>query len=320
MKILILGICSILAMISCSNSKIEYNNIIYKYNELTNYADEVTTSFLFFTDPHLNENNNVFKHYMRTIESVYKQLSLDFCLCGGDWLDSGDTNEQAYYKLKFIDNYMYSLFNDKYYHILGNHDTNYQGRSNENAPIKTGTLEHKTIVDLMFYKFGNSYYSFNKNWVRFFIFDTGLDWEPQMNDFRWEQIHWFAKELCNNDIKNIVIAMHMYTNNDLKTPVDFSKKIMEVSEAYNSRTQILLTEKSYDFSEAIGNISCVLCGHSHADFISYEYKIPIVGTTRLKSDNVPTFDLCVFNWEQKRLNLLRVGAGYDRVVRLGDLK
>ena len=107
----------------------------------------------------------------------------------------------------------------------------------------------------------------------------------------------------------------IYTN-DLKNPADFSRKIMEISEAYNNRAKILLEDSWYDFSEAIGHVACVLCGHSHTDFIDRTYTIPAVGTTRFTINNVPTFDLCIFNWETNTLNLLRIGVGSDRVVKL----
>ncbi len=304
----------VVAMFSCSKIPIESLDI-EKYKELTNYADGTITSFLFFTDPHLNEDNAIFNHYMWSLESVYKSVPLEFCMCGGDWLNSGDTNMQASDKLQFIDDYMYRIFQDNYYSILGNHDTNYQGRLNEESPIASGNLEYESIVNLLFDKHGSSYYTFESNASRFFIFDTGLDWYPQMNDFRWEQLHWYAMELSDNIDENIVIAMHIYTN-DLKNPADFSRKIMEISEAYNNRAKILLEDSWYDFSEAIGHVACVLCGHSHTDFIDRTYTIPAVGTTRFTINNVPTFDLCIFNWETNTLNLLRIGVGSDRVVKL----
>lgn len=307
-------ILSIMLLYSCSKTPIETLDVD-KFYELIDAAEGESTSFLFFTDPHLHENNETFEHYLRTIEYNYKQVPLEFCLCGGDWLDHGDTNQLAIDKLIFIDDYVHSLFGDNYYPVLGNHDTNYQGRLNSDADIATGGLSHDVIVNLLFREQNNSYYSFQRSNARFFVFDTGLDWYSQMDNFRWEQVCWFAKELQTNIDDNIVIIMHIYTN-DLKSPAEFSQYIMQVSESYNERGNISLNGTQYDFSETEGSIACVLCGHCHQDFIDQTYSIPVIGTTHLKTGDVATFDLCVFNWDKKVLNLLRVGAGSDRIVYL----
>lgn len=311
-------ICLIVILIisvSSCNRIMDEKSDIKKFYELIDADIESTTSCLFFTDPHLNDNNEMFQRHMGYVESLYNKLPLEFCLSGGDWLNSGDINLQAIEKLKFIRDEAYARFGNSIYHILGNHDTNYQGRLDEISPPNSGLLSHATIVDLMFSRQRESYYSFTCNNARFYIFDTGIDWYPQIDNFKREQLHWFAKELLLNDDDNIVLAMHIFTN-DLKTPVDFSKHIMLISEAYNNRTTVSINKMIYDFSEAKGCVSCVLCGHCHADFINLDYSIPVVGTTQLKQGDISTFDLCVFNWNDRVLNLIRIGAGSDRVVHM----
>lgn len=311
--------CVIAILMSCSKIPVETFDVD-KFYELTNGIEEETTSFLFFTDPHINENNSTFEQYLRSLEYNYNRVPLEFCLCGGDWLNNNDTNQQAYGKLRFIADYTYHVFGDNYYPILGNHDTNYQGRYTNESEENAGMLSHEEIVGLLFYRQENSYYAFERNHVKFLILDTGIDWNRQMDAYRWEQAHWFASGLQTNKSNHIVIAMHIYTNDidGTKSPELFSQYIMEIADAHNNRKAISLNGVEYDFADAYGKVACVLCGHCHEDFITTSYSIPIVGTTHLKDGNIPTFDLCVFNWKQNVLNLLRVGIGHDRIIYLAQ--
>ena len=304
----------VLITLSCSKTPIETFDI-EEVSRLIDNAGGNATSFLFFTDPHLNENNTTFSKYLTAVESVYSRLPLEFCLCGGDWLNSGDTNQQAYDKLKFINDYTYGLFGENYYSVLGNHDTNYQGRKDEGSNPNTGLLSRDEINELLFSKQGNSFYSFNSGETKIFVFDTGLDWYPQMDEYKWSQVYWFAEELMANDYENIIVAMHMYAN-EVKTPVEFSRCILEVAEAHNYKRKISINGKDYDFMLSHGLVACILCGHCHEDFVDYSYSIPVIGTTHLKAYDVPTYDLCIFNWQQHKLNLMRVGAGYNREIDL----
>lgn len=311
---LFLNIISLFVIFSCTKSSIELPEV-QEFYRIKNSIEGEMTSFLFFTDPHLNENNSIFEQYLLAIKDRFNRVPLEFCICGGDWLDNNDTNKQAYDKLSYINDYTNRLFGDQYYYILGNHDTNYQGRLTEDSEKFTGLLDHNTIVDLMFSKQGNSYYTIDSKCAKIFVLDTGIDWDNIMDDFRWEQIYWFAKELQGNDNQNVIVAMHIYTN-DLETPTIFSGSIMRVIEAYNNKTEISLNGYQYDFKDSIGNVACVLCGHCHKDFVIEASSIPIIGVTHLKDGNIPSFDFCVFDWKQNILNLIRVGTGVNRCVKL----
>lgn len=71
----------------------------------------ISDAFLFFTDPHLLKDNDKFEkedkinlvNSFSTAKEAYDILSLDFCLCGGDWLNHGDTQIVAQDKLLFAD-------------------------------------------------------------------------------------------------------------------------------------------------------------------------------------------------------------------------
>ena len=71
----------------------------------------------------------------------------DFVLCGGDWLQNSDTQDEACYKLGVIDASMRKKFGNKYYPIIGNHDTNYQG-VDDNGKENNGRLSQNTLKNL----------------------------------------------------------------------------------------------------------------------------------------------------------------------------
>ena len=56
------------------------------------------------------------------------------------------------------------------------------------------------------------YYHYNTLNTKFIILDTGLDWYPAMNEFKWRQIDWLSDVLKNSDREHIVLCMHIYSN------------------------------------------------------------------------------------------------------------
>ena len=167
--------------------------------------------FLFFTDPHLLIGNDysMFENVLLLLKQHVEKLHVPYVICGGDWLGNGDSEEDAIKKLGYIQKYTSKLF-DRYYHVLGNHDTNYQGvdrYGNKNS----GRLNNQTLVKLLFEKYGASYYAFDGEETRFYALDCGIDWDYNLlTKERCEQIHWFAKSLYEDDVKNAAVLMHIY--------------------------------------------------------------------------------------------------------------
>lgn len=69
-----------------------------RFRELTNEGTQDET-FLFFTDPHLLGLGGDFSDEVKDnlvaafpiAKEAYDLLKLNFCLCGGDWLNNSDT-------------------------------------------------------------------------------------------------------------------------------------------------------------------------------------------------------------------------------------
>jgi len=272
-------------------------------------------SFLFFTDPHLTDVTSAkTQKYINFIEKVYNATPTAFVISGGDWINSNDTQEQACFKLGYINGMMHSRFN-KYYPMLGNHDTNYQGILNSEADKNSGQINDGALSSLFFDNGIKTYYTFNSSHARYIVLDTQLDWSTSLNDAAKEQLHWFADELIKNDTPNNIVCMHMIyaiTEQKLMTPI--VKNFFDIMKAYNEKTSVTLDGVTYDFSKCIGDIAFVLSGHSHDDFYEKIEGIHVVSTTNLESGSIPTFDLVLVDWDNGKVYFTRIGNGQDRII------
>ena len=280
-------------------------------------------TFLYFTDPHLLSYGNQFTDAIKSkfvssfspVGELFNILPLNFCLCGGDWLRDGDTQEVAAEKLLYADSQMKQLFSGKYYKMFGNHDTNYQGIVSEIDSTR-GDFSRDFIDKTYFSETGSAYYNFDCRNTSFFILDSWLDWTPQMNDYRWEQLIWLATQLKNNRCQHKVIGIHMYYN---ERAVPMSEELTDICDAFNLRQTISVNGREYDFSQSIGKVHLIISGHTHVDGISYvgrNSNIPVVRTCAFMKDNTPNFDLCVLDYDTGYLHMIRVGTGENRKVKL----
>ena len=287
-----------------------------EFAALMNNSENVE-SFIFFTDPHLAENDNYeeqMRSYLKTLKTYYDATPTSFVVCGGDWIGNSDTQKEACFKLGFIDGQMRSRF-DKYYPVLGNHDTNYQGVTEEGASAHSGTLTNETVHNLMFRENGGLYYSFNAQNTKFYVLDSGTDWDNTMTNYRWEQVEWLANQLLQDDAQHIAVVVHMmFSSGNLFGMADY---ILSVFRAYNDRSSLTIDNGTvFDFSAATGRIEFVISGHAHEDKVMVVNEIPVVVTTNMRNGNTPTFDLCMADYTNRKLHMVRVGSGENRTVEL----
>lgn len=274
--------------------------------------------FLFFTDPHLSEYSfDVYRILMKNVVETYLETEADYCLCGGDWLTCDDSVEDACITLDFIHDLTDSLFTGNFYMALGNHDTNYQGKKDDESARYTGQLDDEILVELMYKKYGRLYYSFHHCDTDWFVFDSGIDWETEMTAYRWEQVEWFADELQNVISPHVAVLIHIYANYNVEGEMiiqPLAENLMNVSMAYNRRESIEIREKTYDFSNASGAVAFFLCGHNHEDYVVNTAGIPVICTVDFKKRSICTYDVCTVNWNIGKMYMDRVGYGDDREV------
>lgn len=282
----------------------------------------VSEAFIFFTDPHLLSGDNRFTQATKNklnssfklVKEIYEKLHMDFCLCGGDWLNQRDTQEMAKEKLLYADKLMKTTFS-RYYKIMGNHDTNYQGYVSI-SDDERGDLPRSFVDSEYFMETGSAYYSFEGQKTIFYILDSGLDWEMAMDEYRWEQLLWLAEQLLVNNNEHNVIGIHMFYNVDEMTPM--SELLVQLCETYNEKGVIDLGKKTFDYSETKGKIHLILSGHNHKDSLTYEGRnnsIPVIRTCNYTINDTQSFDLFLIDYENELLNIVRVGIGDNRVIR-----
>lgn len=278
-------------------------------------------SFLFFTDPHLLEGTgweNKCCEFVSQIQKYYNSTPTTFCLCGGDWIGNSDLPADACFKMGYVDGFMNSMF-DNVYMLVGNHDTNYQGKKDSGSATGTTRLSNQSIVDLWYRKTKKAYYAFDGANTKFYCFDAGTEDQSltAYNNYGWEQVAWFANSLLSDNSPHIAIGTHiLYSVGTTIQPL--TDKILAIADAYNNRTTITANGVAYDYTNSTGNVEFLIAGHKHVDADYVVHNIPCILTANVCKDESlgATFDLVFADYDNRQIKLLRVGSGSDRTIAI----
>lgn len=300
----------------------EFSALMYGDTIASVSAPADCESFLFFTDPHLLEGTGWeyrCQEFVSQIQKYYNSTPTSFCVCGGDWLGNSDLPEDACFKMGYIDGFMHSMF-DNVHMLVGNHDTNYQGKLTPESSTYTTRLSDQSIRNL-WYRGSKAYYDFMGANTRFFCFDTGTERQAldTFNGYGWEQAEWFASELESNASDHIVILAHMLYWQLTNRPVQpLAQELLDIAAAFNARTTITVNGNEHDYSTAHGRVEFYLAGHNHDDDVYAINGIPCVVTTNVRHDESygPSFDLMFIDYDEREVKCIRVGSGSNRTVSL----
>ena len=276
-------------------------------------------SFLFFTDTHFTTDATC-KEYIAQIQKYYNSTPTTFCLSGGDWLNQNDLPAEACFKLGYIDGFMHSMF-DNCHMLVGNHDTNYQGKLTPESAMYTTRLSEQSIIDL-WYRGGKAYYEFDGANTRFFCFDTGIENQALTahGNYGYEQAQWFADKLTTNTATHVAIALHIlwYDNITDQSVQPLAQLVLDIAKAFNDRSSITVNGTSYSFANASGKVEFVIAGHTHRDAETTVNGIPCIMSDNVQRDNSygPTFDLVLVDYSNSVIKTVRVGYGSNRTVSL----
>jgi predicted MPP superfamily phosphohydrolase len=275
-------------------------------NNLNKDAD--VDSFLFFTDPHLLNEGLIDlgrSTYIQTIKAYADNLPINNVICGGDWINNFADIKDAARCLGYINGYMSNAFAN-YQLIVGNHEYNKYIEGQEALSVKA--------IRNLYTKREKNYYTFDSALSRFIVFDSGIDtYNHLMDDYKWEQIAWFASLLKENVDHNVIMLHISYVGDSVSALLN---NITLMSKAYNTRSSVTLNGVAYDFSGTSGKVHLVISGHTHEDATYMLNDVPVVITTDLRSGNTPTFDLFAVNYGESKAYLTRVGNGESRVVEI----
>lgn len=281
------------------------------------FTDGTADSYIFFTDPHIMGTSGEFSDlvvtkYMSIIGKYYAESPANFVVCGGDWLNSGDTAAEGKEKIGYVNGMCHNIFGDNFINIVGNHDTNYFGTG------ASHTLNAKTIANLFNGREGKNYFKYKTPNTNYYILDTEqAENDTSMNSYRWEQIAWLANALIEEDPDHGVLMFHIfYLTNIESEKMVFSTTLDSLITAYNGHTTVTLNGVTYNFTGCSGKIIYCLVGHSHADFVDTIGGVPVIGSLNMQANNIPTFDMVFVDYTNMIFHAKRVGSGSSRNINL----
>lgn len=204
--------------------------------------------FAFLTDIHLNKANNgdCLGGLNQVLEKV-KTLKVDFMVLGGDLVDvSGMGNLMSRAQTDSMYSVLKNVFDRTkitYYPTLGNHDRYFSEEEN----CREGDEVFKTF-------FKDSYYTFEKNGVRFFVLNSVQQEKENGYFVGKKQMEWIRKELTNvSPTTPIVISTHVPVYSIYYPVVENRYIFVDVIANYK---EVLKTFENH-------NLKLVLQGHQH---------------------------------------------------------
>ena len=286
-------------------------------------------SFLFFTDPHLLEGSSSSweqrcYEFMSQIQKYYNSTPTTFCLCGGDWLGNSDLPDQACFKMGYINGFMESMFKESYL-LVGNHDTNYQGKKDSESATYTTKLSVQSIDDLWYRKGKKAYYKIDGARTTFYCFDTGTENQAlaQNDGYQMAQAEWFAESLLSENSAHIALAMHIiyyqYSSENVENGIQpLTLLLSQIAKAYNTRGSIVVNNRTFDYNASTGKVEFMIGGHYHQDIVGNMNGIPWIITTNVRHDETlgASFDLVLADYGNRVIKCIRVGSGENRNINL----
>lgn len=159
-------------------------------------------------------------------------------------------------------------------------------------------VSKKELSELLF-EGKPTYYYFDTDVARHYCFDSEIDFTAyKISNYQNEQLLWFANDLLTNSQMHSSIFIHIPTVKKSLTP--FMKTLGTIVEAYNSKTDIVIMNTSFDYRWTEGKIDFFQAGHTHEDINDLKCgSIPVIVTRNFPSTSggkEPLFDIINVNY------------------------
>lgn len=204
--------------------------------------------FAFLTDIHLNApNDNDRYNGLKTALAKVKDYQVDFILTGGDHVDvSGMGNDHSFEKADSMYRMIKQTFEETkipFYPTLGNHDRYF----NPDMGYTAGDELFKS-------HFNQSYYTFEKNGIRFFVLNSVQKKAEPGYYIGEEQMKWLKKELAGISKETpVIVSTHVPVYSIYYPVVEGKYVFVDVIANYK---ELLKTFEEH-------NLKMVLQGHQH---------------------------------------------------------
>ena len=287
-----------------------YNSYKEKLIEFSSYfAASDGIGFLSFTDPHNmapRSNAGAFPfdtpqyvgltdlHYIR---GIYENTPAKWVLCGGDWINSSTTLDEAMMMVGRIPNIIRTEICPEAYTVAGNHDTN------EDSGL--GRMSSAQLAKLWFDK-NIGYYILESTDCACYMLDAS--WSiSSLSDYQWQEIDWVANKLLENTKPHLFGVGHII---GFGSGPYLADALCSLLDAFNQKTSVILHGNTYDFTHATGTWHFCLTGHYHNDTNTTINHIPIIFTRDFGTDR--SVDCCYADFGNAVLHMVRIGAGESR--------
>ena len=286
--------------------------------------------FSFFTDYHINSNQQHTSLILKTIREAHR---IAFDVFGGDAL----TNHTKANALQFLHKFESDFEHSGFFPLVGNHEKNPYNNAEDVLtdddiyPILFKRLEKDPKVSLrprMYYRIDNGTQSIRYLFLNTDTASNGADWYLDS-----AQIQWLENELNSTpEGWYVVIFTHMFYSNSTGTEIDgIGTLLKRICNAFQSRTTYTSTSAShtFDFTNAKGKMCAIITGHVHADYADTSNAYPIIATIcdtnqaqqqpsgstvdrTTGTINEQAIDLFFIDTTAKTIDTIRIGAGSDR--------
>lgn len=252
------------------------------------------------------------------VNHIAKNSKVKRIVYGGDYINEPSSYNTAYSQL--VDRcYLFRSLNPKVVLLEGNHDTN---------PYGTGQISENTLQSILTNGLTNAITTNGKNYyyednfsqkIRFVYLNTHEN--GRIED---DQISWFTNAINLPDNWTVVIISHMAI-------LDNGFDVRNSTRVYDVVNQL---ETAID--NAIPNIACWICGHTHIDIVnSSRFSFPIIAVTcdahsfqasSMSSDervegtiNEQSLNVFHINTLTRTVKMTRLGGGQYNAITSGNL-
>lgn len=268
-------------------------------NSISGHGD----SFIFLTDPHIENNSN----YSPTLVSyIINHTDTNKIILGGDYCNEPFSRTATFNQIsENVEKYKYLA--DEVYFVRGNHDSGQYGNDNQLSPIYISSLLMDHLNNTIWLKTVLYYYRDNTSAkIRYFILDSGNNGSLDEDQVNWlkQKSHELGSDWT------IVCFVHQGIGDD--TEGDTKNVYL-----YTSGTQIVNA-----LAGCAAHVACVVCGHMHIDLSYSVGNYYFIATTcdnpqRIFSKHdraVGTikenaFDVFHINTSTKTVSVTRIGGG-----------
>lgn len=297
-------------------------------------------AFIFITDLHFLRNQ---KNSSKLIKKIMDETNVPAVICGGDLVYLYGTNAELLQQVSDFNNFKSEIGKNKIFSTRGNHElynitsvnNNERHQLNSNVYDELIRINENQVTNLsinnMCYCIDNTVQK-----TRIVMLNTSdFSNNDGVNDggilIRASTLNWLADVLTEKNDYNIIIVSHHHiikfdnVNYDIE-----NEQLLGLVTAFKNKTPFTITNsdnstRTVNFSDTTNKLICCVSGHRHMDLMDTKNNILNIGTTcdcldvkdgyRRLANTITeqAFDVYCVNYDTNKINIVRVGAGNDRL-------